>query len=91
MTLLLCNSTKWDESSIFYLEGSFFLYLPVCLSLSNVNSFCTQQAYGMSALPLELLVGKKSVKKERLAVHSRVEAAESRRQAIMEKVERRRK
>ena len=45
----------------------------------------------MSALPLELLVGKKSVKKEHLAVHSRVEAAESRRQAIMEKVERRRK
>ena len=44
----------------------------------------------MSALPLELLAGKKSAKKERLAVRSNKEAMESRRQAIRDKVERER-
>lgn len=40
----------------------------------------------MSALPIELLAGKKSVKKERLAVRSDRESTEGRRQAIRDKV-----
>ena len=40
----------------------------------------------MSALPLELLTGKKSAKKERLSVRSKRQDTESRRQAIRDKV-----
>ncbi|KAK7100447.1 probable lysosomal cobalamin transporter [Littorina saxatilis] len=85
------NSTDWQKiQDLFEGLGSnggedAISFVISVLSLFGMLGFVTYTAYGMSALPIELLAGKKSVKKERLAVRSDRESTEGRRQAIRDK------
>lgn len=85
------NSTDWQK-----IEGLFeglgsnggedaISFVISIFSLIGMFGLVTYTAYGMSVLPLELLAGKKSAKKERLTVRSKRQDTESRRQAIRDK------
>lgn len=61
----------------------------VCLGHSLVQlprNFFLQQAYGMSAMPMSLIKGTKSAKKERMDVQNRRSRIADRSRSIREKV-----
>ncbi|XP_067677707.1 probable lysosomal cobalamin transporter [Haliotis asinina] len=88
------NSTEWKQIEALFkdlasngLEDSLSFIISV-LSLLGMMAFIMYTAYGMSALPIDLIKGRLSARKEKMQVHSqreeRIERAE-RRQAIKEK------
>ncbi|KAL8570663.1 hypothetical protein ACOMHN_039098 [Nucella lapillus] len=85
------NSTDWQKIEGL-IEGlganggeNAISFVISVFSLIGMFGLVTYTAYGMSAMPIQLLAGKKSAKKERLAVRSKRQDAESRRQAIRDK------
>nr|KAG5696001.1 hypothetical protein BaRGS_023380 [Batillaria attramentaria]KAG5709643.1 hypothetical protein BaRGS_001693 [Batillaria attramentaria] len=87
------NSTDWQKvEALFEGLGSnggqdAISFVISVFSLLGMLGLVTYTAYGMSALPMELMTGKGSAKRERMTVQHRREANRSRREAIHDKRE----
>ncbi|PVD23009.1 hypothetical protein C0Q70_16270 [Pomacea canaliculata] len=85
------NSTEWIKikglfEGLASNGGEDALSFVICVfSLLGMLGLITYTAYGMSALPMELVAGRKSTKKERMAVQSNRSNVESHRETIRAK------
>lgn len=84
------NSTDWEKLEALFdlesnwVENSLSLVISV-LSLIGMVALFTYTAYGMAILPIDLIKGRRNVRKEKMDVQSRRQEAKDRIDAIKEK------